>query len=247
MEMSFFRWFRNLFRRTPFNEINTNVIIGNKDTHLVSQKKLSEKETEKLIMLIEGCLYRAKSIVGTTTGERANRTLKVRLFSRKSDYIKYGRKYITGFTDQMDFCYWPSEQTIFGYHMPERKLKPRLRHECVHFLINCKLPLWIEEGVAELSEGGVQVGHMRRAAYSGLTLPAQEIDREELYKGKVWYAMGYALALYYYQQGRLLHIISGDDKGGVNQDAFYDFILNSSMWRKKIGNTPYWSNDWNFR
>jgi hypothetical protein len=186
----------------------------------------------------------------------APRPVTVALFADRSAYAAYGKAEIPGFHPRMDFCYSPAEQAVVGYRTGDRDLQARLRHELFHHLSASRpvrLPLWLEEGTAELIEGlapgadgalvlsAVQTDHLRTAARAVHRQGDAAIQavlsggRKALAAdAKGYYAMGYALALHLYERGELGSAVA---TGLVQPDltAFRAFVSDQDRWTASIG------------
>ncbi|MFM2091366.1 MAG: hypothetical protein RLZZ127_1855, partial [Planctomycetota bacterium] len=186
----------------------------------------------------------------------APRPVTVALFTDRSAYAAYGKAEIPGFHPRMDFCYSPAEQAVVGYRTGESELQSRLRHELFHHLSAgrpVRLPLWLEEGTAELIEGlapgdggrlvlvRVQSDHLRTAARS-LLRGGEPAVQTVLAGGRKalaadprgYYAMGYALALHLFERGELGSAVA---TGLAQPDltAFRAFVTDQDRWTAAVG------------
>ena len=181
--------------------------------------------------------------------------IRVRLLADKSSYITYGLTYIRGFNKNMDFCYSPSERTVYGYQT-DTGLKSRLRHELFHGFAEGKrlnnLPLWFEEGVAELMESyqlhngdlvlrDIQEKRLRIAGYQALKgdltpIKLSTLNRSQWYgpDAGINYSVAYAFALYLDRNNQLLEAI---DKGVIHCDPedYTNFTTSPQLWRGGLG------------
>lgn len=188
-------------------------------------------------------------------GLPTNVPINVRLFDNKRSYQRYGQSHITGFSPAMDYCYAPDEKMIYGYWMRERSMRPRLQHEVLHALRDrsIPMPIYLEEGIAELIEGysssdkgpRLQTSRLRaigrQVARGKQVLPTQsKVGRRLVYgnNGRHWYDVGYALALYYYRQDRLEGILNGVDDGALLLEDFNEFITSTGAWKRARPQTP---------
>ena len=114
------------------------------------------------------------------------------------------------------------------------------------------MPIYLEEGIAELIEGYDEQGKLRlqadrmravgRQAIRGKrVLPAtrapgraSSVSRSAVYgnRGRHWYDVGYGLALYYHRQDRLPDLLTGRDNGALNVEHFHDFLADMSAWNE---------------
>ena len=180
--------------------------------------------------------------------------VRVRLLPDKASYTEYGLTYIRGFSRNMDFCYSPSERTVYGYQS-SADLKSRLRHELFHGFAEGKklsnLPLWFEEGVAELMESyqlqdgqlvlkDLQEKRLRIAGHQALTngltpIKLSKLSRSECYgpNAGINYSVAYAFALYLDRSGQLLAAI---DRGLIYCDpqAYTNFTTSPRLWRQDL-------------
>ena len=82
----------------------------------------------------------------------------IAMFANRRDYTNFATDRVPGFHRRMDFCYSPAMRMILGYRVTNDGERKRLQHELFHHLSfsrKQRMPLWLEEGVAELVEGMV--------------------------------------------------------------------------------------------
>jgi len=148
----------------------------------------------------------------------------IRLLTNQAAYRDFGRKYLPGFSPRMDFCYDRNTGVVYGFFCPPEALQAKLRHELFHRLSHQSmpgLPLWLDEGIAELTEGmsadqaGAlsveRIDHKRlRAAVKILGGDTElaalaRCTPDEFYgdRGDRWYTLAYCVALHLEARGEL--------------------------------------------
>ena len=82
----------------------------------------------------------------------------IAMFPNRRAYANFAENRVPGFHPRMDYCYSPAMRMILGYRTRSEGERKRLQHELFHHLSfsrNRRMPLWLEEGVAEVVEGMV--------------------------------------------------------------------------------------------
>ncbi|MFW5830175.1 MAG: hypothetical protein ACOCXA_07935 [Planctomycetota bacterium] len=175
----------------------------------------------------------------------------VRLLINKRSFVHYGSDHILGFNRNMDFCYYPSDRCVYGYFMRIYDLRPRLQHELLHAVLHAsrsRLPLWFEEGLAELSEDfefdhngvrleGIQRRRMqlarRHAARDTLPDPTQlgQLGPRRFYgrDATLNYSAAYSLVLFLHQQQRLLYSLRSGS-ATLDQEQYKRFVIEPAAW-----------------
>jgi hypothetical protein len=155
----------------------------------------------------------------------------IAMFSNRRDYTDFAQSRIPGFHRRMDFCYSPALRMILGYRVNNDGERTRLQHELFHHLSFSRkerMPLWLEEGVAELVEGmvlddagtltltKVQANHYRtagrfvlRGGIKGLHKVLNGGRNTLASNPQVFYSVGYMMALYLMYTGQLQSAIQG--------------------------------------
>lgn len=179
----------------------------------------------------------------------------IRLFESQGAFQDYGRAHLPGFNTGMAFCYFPGDNTIYGRLARDSALRVHLQHEMFHSLARQrfnKLPLWLNEGTAELCEGlalgegrlqlvRLQYERLRNAGRQvalrgtitpdtlGATGPAQFYGR----KGDQYYSVAYSTVLLLHQQGRLADALRQSNASVARSD--YDaFVTEPAHWDKAL-------------
>ena len=193
-------------------------------------------------------------------------TVTIRLLPGKRAFRAYGKRYIRGFHDHVDFCYSRREQVIYGYLTSSELVKRRLRHEIMHRLVHQRLPrlpLWLDEGLAELAEGlevdaagadlrlgEVQKEHLRIAAVLAededinpgklATSTGREFSGRDL---RSWYGTAYAVALVLERQERLGDVLDAGEALLAHRD-YRTFVADQDLWQAEAladsGADPNW-------
>lgn len=179
----------------------------------------------------------------------------IRLFDSQDAFQDFGRSHLPGFTTSMAFCYFPGDHSIYGRLMRDATLRTHLQHEMFHALAHqrfARLPLWINEGTAELCEGlstaesrlqlvSLQYERLRTAGRQvalrgsitpdslGATGPSQFYGRN----GDKYYSVAYSSVLLLQHQG---HLADALHQGGViPAKADYDsFVTDPATWDKAL-------------
>jgi hypothetical protein len=184
----------------------------------------------------------------------------IRLLDDKRAYRTYGKRYIRGFKSTMEGVYDRRTRALYLWRTRESKLKPMLQHEIFHAIAHIrlpKLPLWFEEGIAELAEGyrleadgtlrldDVQTGYMRHVA--GLInsksklhpgqLPSITYQRFYGPQNRTWYGLSYSVALYLERQGRLGQVMQSGS-ASINRDNYNRFATRPRSWVSGPGPEP---------
>lgn len=186
--------------------------------------------------------------------------LTIAMLENRRAYQDFAASRVPGFHPRMDYCYSPAMRMIVGYNDSSEGERRRLQHEIFHHLSyssrSLRMPLWLEEGVAELSEGMVidsdgylvlqeiQNDHLRHAArliFRGRGNPLADIlngDRSTLASNPVgFYGVSYALALYLLHRDELDDaVIRGNWTAASDQrDDFRSFLRRSGDHQALIG------------
>ncbi len=177
--------------------------------------------------------------------------ITIRLLSNKRAFQRYGQEHILGFTRRMDFCYYPTDRCVYGYFMSMRELRPRLQHELLHAVLHnsrSDLPLWFEEGLAELSEdfifadGRLQLDGIQRRR---MQLARKYAKRDQLpspndlsqlgprrFYGRqaaLYYSASYSVVLLLHQQSRLEQTLQSG-QASVDVANYLRFVQDSGAW-----------------
>ncbi|MFW5846315.1 MAG: DUF1570 domain-containing protein [Planctomycetota bacterium] len=185
------------------------------------------------------------------------RPLAIRLFTDRLAYHAHAKRHVLGYTPAMDFCYYPAERRIYGYLTDPERLQPRLRHELVHALVHGSridgMPLWLEEGLAELMEGFAfdadgtwrlqqvqqqRLQQVRRALSVGWRPDPDELaalDHEDFYGGHdgASYSAAYGLALLLHHDRGLMKALQGE-RVLIDQERFRRFIGEPEVWHQGL-------------
>jgi len=174
----------------------------------------------------------------------------VKLFADRDDYVDYGEAYVPGFHPAMEYCYSRAHRSIYAYDLDGRELENRLAHEMVHAVVHQRLPempLWLDEGIGELIESyQLADGGLRfRTAQSGwMRMVRRSLDVEDhapvhlpgvaprtFYsrRGRIWYALAYAVALKLDREGSLAAAVAGEPVVMSAQD-WEHFVSDPRAW-----------------
>ncbi len=174
----------------------------------------------------------------------------IRLFDRQGAFQDFGHAHLPGFNSSMAFCYFPGDNTIYGRLTRDTALRVHLQHEMFHSLARQRLaglPLWLNEGTAELCEGLATDGDLRLARLQHDRL--RTAGRQVALKGSVtpeslagagptqfygrngdkYYSVAYSSVLLLQRQGRLVEALRS--RAALPARADYEaFVTDPAAW-----------------
>ena len=176
--------------------------------------------------------------------------VSIRLFSDQAELRSWCTANLPTYTAAMNFCYVPGENAIYGCLGSDDWLRPRLQHELFHALARARLerlPLWLDEGLAELCEGlahdgtrlrcvriqGERLRHTGRLAARDQFDPASldGIPPARFYGPEAtrWYSAGYTTVLWLAAEGRLTERLR-QGRGAIDRGAWRAFATDPAAW-----------------
>lgn len=179
----------------------------------------------------------------------------IRLFASQGSFQDFGRARLPGFNGGMAFCYFPGDNTIYGRLAKDTALRTHLQHEMFHSLARQRLPnlpLWLNEGTAELCEGLIagdgrlQLARLqyerlrtagRQVALKGSVTPdtIASAGPTQFYgrNGDRYYSVAYSSVLLLQRQGRLVDTLR--QPGAAIARAEYDaFVTDTAAWDQAL-------------